>query len=249
MSLNGATKINRFHEYHELDDMIFLVYDYIEGPTLTQLVNHHRLTHTEIKKVLKALIQGIVSLNEQEIVHRDIKPDNLMFTDINDLESLKIIDFGTSVCYSDEEQIGYRICGTPGYIAPAMLTANMQNYDRILNTELDIFSAGIILHLLLFRKHPYNYDSSEEKENSFNIAEIQEMETPCSQAYDLLERMLGLGNMIRCNLQEIISHPFFSDKDRLEIEVEDEITETHLDDFMERSNELRRKFKFMNYLK
>ena len=62
---------------------------------------------------------GLEYLNKHEIVHRDIKLENILFKNLNDINSLKIIDLGLAIFES--QPIKFSVCGTPGYIAPEIL--------------------------------------------------------------------------------------------------------------------------------
>lgn len=77
-----------------------------------------------------------------EIIHRDIKLDNIMFSEFNNIKSLKIIDFGCAAFINDSRVKSIK-CGTFGYIAPEIL--NDQYYDY----SSDIYSVGGIFHILL----------------------------------------------------------------------------------------------------
>ena len=76
-------------------------------------------------------------------MHRDIKPENLLLASKDlDLSSLKISDFGLAR-FVKAEQFAQTQCGTPGYVAPEILE------DIGYNESSDIFSAGVILYVLL----------------------------------------------------------------------------------------------------
>jgi serine/threonine protein kinase len=73
-------------------------------------------------------------------MHRDIKPDNIMLREPDDLSSVVIIDFGFA-SYVGQQQMNLRSCGSPGYMAPEVIN-NEKNYDA----QCDIFSVGAILY-------------------------------------------------------------------------------------------------------
>ena len=75
-------------------------------------------------------------------MHRDIKPENLILVDNTNEEELqiKLADFGLAAFTTDE--LLFKRCGTPGYVAPEILD------DQKYNQKVDIFSAGIILYIL-----------------------------------------------------------------------------------------------------
>lgn len=75
-------------------------------------------------------------------MHRDIKPENLILVDNTNEDELqiKLADFGLAAFTTDE--LLFKRCGTPGYVAPEILD------DQKYNQKVDIFSAGIILYIL-----------------------------------------------------------------------------------------------------
>lgn len=94
-------------------------------------------------------------------MHRDIKPDNLIFMRKGDIHSLKIVDFGLAINYKSMpylypkyiKQIYHR-CGTPGYIAPEILKLSSK-YSGQYTPVCDMFSTGVIFYLLLTGEKPF----------------------------------------------------------------------------------------------
>jgi len=86
-------------------------------------------------------------------VHRDLKPENLLFQNER-IDSLKIVDFGLSATVKDGP-LDMR-CGSPGYVAPEILN------DEGYGTQVDIFSAGIILYILLTGKFVFSGKNIKE---------------------------------------------------------------------------------------
>lgn len=100
---------------------------------------------------MDSLFGAVDYLHSREICHRDIKPENIMFDDINDLNSLKLVDFGLSAQYFEALE-EYDFCGTLIYMAPEQID------QKIYTKSVDIWSCGIIMYMLLNNgKHPlYN---------------------------------------------------------------------------------------------
>jgi calcium-dependent protein kinase len=84
-------------------------------------------------------------------MHRDLKPQNIMFADKNEatLNSLRIIDFGLAE-RTESKRFFYSHVGTPGYVAPEILA--VESDDHVYSEKCDIFSAGVIFHMLLTGK-------------------------------------------------------------------------------------------------
>lgn len=93
---------------------------------------------------MRNLFESLEHIHSRNIIHRDLKPENLIFGNAEDLNSLKVSDFGLSTKYGGNKQ--YMRCGTPGFVAPEIL--NDEGYDN----RADMFSAGIILYMILTAK-------------------------------------------------------------------------------------------------
>jgi serine/threonine protein kinase len=85
-------------------------------------------------------------------MHRDIKPENILFETKDALEKgdategLKIVDYGLAT-FQHEETIIFTKCGTPGFVAPEIILYDEK--EPIYKVNVDVFSVGVILHLLL----------------------------------------------------------------------------------------------------
>ena len=100
-----------------------------------------------------------------------------------------LVDFGLATICKKGNYI-YKHCGTPGYVAPEILSIN----NKYVTPVADLFSLGIIFHLMLFRKFPYtskdiNMILQQNKEACFNFSLIEYSIMPES-AISLLEEML-----------------------------------------------------------
>lgn len=95
-------------------------------------------------------------LDSKKIMHRDLKPENMILKDKSKLidSTLKIIDFGLATKIDEEEYL-FKRCGTPGYVAPEIINAP-SNENIHYTTKCDVFSAGIILYILLTGKSPFD---------------------------------------------------------------------------------------------
>ena len=87
------------------------------------------------------MLEILLILKKFHISHRDLKPDNILFTSNNEI---CLIDFGLATFYNIETYIHYK-CGTPGYIAPEILNMNGK---QAYSCQCDMFSLGAILYNL-----------------------------------------------------------------------------------------------------
>lgn len=87
-------------------------------------------------------------LHERNIIHRDVKPENLLVYTSNDLPCLKLADFGLAAIIENDNVL-YELCGTPTYVAPEVLA------ELGYGCKVDIWSAGVILYVLLCGFPPF----------------------------------------------------------------------------------------------
>merc|ERR1719210_2406929 len=97
------------------------------------------------RSLFSGIIQGLDHIHRHDIVHRDIKAENVLLKRDN---FAVITDFGLATWISDRAQMARR-CGSPGYVAPEVCLG--MQYD----VKVDVFGAGVILYLTLSREMPF----------------------------------------------------------------------------------------------
>lgn len=84
-------------------------------------------------------------------MHRDLKPENILLKSadkVDDPENYTICDFGLAT-WADTPSYLYKRCGTPGFVAPEVVVADSNDPNFKVDPSSDVFSLGVILHLLL----------------------------------------------------------------------------------------------------
>ena len=104
--------------------------------------------------IMIKLLQVLLYLHAKGIVHRDLKPENILFENTSKTSNLKLIDFGIAIKRDSNTKLTTRI-GTPYYIAPEVLC---KTYDE----KCDIWSAGVILYMMVCYRPPFNGDSQTQ---------------------------------------------------------------------------------------
>lgn len=163
------------------------------------------------KYLFKQLINGLDYLHSRGIVHRDIKPQNLLIANCG---TLKIIDFGVSQILSmwSQDDLCSNYEGSPLFQAPEIVVGQIKEYSGF---KVDVWSAGVTLYLMLFGEYPFNdeallglYDKILSQELRFPLDRIErEQQTLVS---DLLSSMLDKLSKRRATLDEIQSHPWLN---------------------------------------
>jgi len=141
------TNITTIYEIDEFEGQMFIAMEHVEGETLKQIIEKETLS---IKKVLDIGIQiceGLTAAHEKEIVHRDIKSDNIKLTPKG---QVKIMDFGLAKLKGATKLTKTRsTLGTLAYMSPEQ--AQGEEVDQ----RSDIFSFGVVLYELLTGKLPF----------------------------------------------------------------------------------------------
>ncbi|CAD8065216.1 unnamed protein product [Paramecium sonneborni] len=143
--LNHQHIIN-LEEAYENETSYLIVLEYLKGGSLSQYLKYCRLSLDDIEIIIKQILEAICYLHEKGFVHRDIKPDNILFCDVGSSSNLKLIDFGISCKLPNQENYSQIDYGTPGFMAPEIL--NDSNHIRI-SQKIDVFSCGAILYQML----------------------------------------------------------------------------------------------------
>lgn len=115
------------------------------------MLKKHRFSSLEIKMIMKSILEGLEAMHRKNIMHRDIKPENILIRNEKTCECV-IGDFGLSEYVNAEEYIFAR-CGTPGFVAPEIV--NLRDKNTRYTQACDLFSLGIIFHMLLLKKSPF----------------------------------------------------------------------------------------------
>ncbi|HIJ65821.1 MAG TPA: serine/threonine protein kinase [Candidatus Hydrogenedentes bacterium] len=124
-----------------------LLMEYIDGHNLRKHINERDLTFTQMLDLCIKLCSGLDFLHQNGIVHRDVKPENFLFS--RDLSTVKIVDFGLSKSRATWRTRRIKEGGgTRRYMSPEQLA------KRKLDARSDIFSFGITMYELLSGRHP-----------------------------------------------------------------------------------------------
>lgn len=136
------------YDVGEFDGMHYIVMEYVKGRTLKQLINMRgALTMDEAVHIMKQLTSAIDHAHLHNIIHRDIKPQNVL---VKDDGTIKITDFGIAVANDNVQlTLNNAVMGSAHYLAPE----TAQGKDP--NEQVDIYSLGIVFYELLTGQVPY----------------------------------------------------------------------------------------------
>jgi serine/threonine-protein kinase len=139
------------YELGEHQGQPYIAMEYLEGQDLQKILRSKReLTLLEKVSIIAQVAEGLHCAHERGIVHRDVKPANIMVLDDG---RVKIMDFGIArLTYDPASRLTSEgdLLGTVGYMSPEQLSGN-----REINAQCDIFALGVIVYELIGQKHPF----------------------------------------------------------------------------------------------
>lgn len=143
------------YDVGEFEGLHYIVMEYIRGRTLKQLIQQRGALHyNEAIDIMKQLTSAIAAAHQNHIIHRDIKPQNVL---IKDDGTVKITDFGIAVA-NDSVQLTLNnaVMGSAHYLAPETAQGKEPSY------QVDIYSLGIVFYELLTGSVPFTGQTPTE---------------------------------------------------------------------------------------
>uniref|UniRef100_A0ACD5YVT6 Uncharacterized protein n=1 Tax=Avena sativa TaxID=4498 RepID=A0ACD5YVT6_AVESA len=141
-----------------------LCFEHISNGSLSKYITDNNREWATCYKIIKGICEGIQYLHDNNIVHLDLKPDNIL---LDENMSPKICDFGLSRCFGENQShdTTKNIEGTPGYIAPELID------EGIIRRSNDLYSLGVVIIEILTRQM-CNQDIEQNSKNKIMCYEI-----------------------------------------------------------------------------
>ena len=179
------------------------------GELFYQIQSAGSYDESDAALIMSQLCKGLVHCHKHHVCHRDLKPENFLLKAKGDISQLKIIDFGLSRIFTDGKHMHSK-AGTPYYIAPEVLKKDY-------GPECDMWSAGVILYILLCGYPPFWGDNDTEIYNSVKSGQF-DYDDPAwdtvsvgpGSARDLIESLLTLDTTTRLTAAQALEHPWIT---------------------------------------
>eukprot|EP00163_Fabomonas_tropica_P009380 TRINITY_DN1918_c0_g1_i3.p1 TRINITY_DN1918_c0_g1~~TRINITY_DN1918_c0_g1_i3.p1 ORF type:complete len:654 (-),score=71.25 TRINITY_DN1918_c0_g1_i3:12-1973(-) len=198
--------IVKLYEVLKTKQNIYLVLEYCNGGDLSKLLKKHgKLREKVAKSFVQQLARGLQYCRARNLIHRDLKPQNLLLTQSRDggLPTLKIADFGFAR-YIGPQSMAETLCGSPLYMAPEILS--FQKYDA----KADLWSVGAILYEMVCGRPPFNGENHVQLLKEINSTSLHWPSNANLSAttMDLIAHLLRKNPIERISFEEFFMHPF-----------------------------------------
>ncbi|KAH9324313.1 hypothetical protein KI387_004491 [Taxus chinensis] len=198
--------IVRLHDIVRVPGKIYICLEYCPGGDLSTYIQcHGRVSEDIARHFMRQIGSGLTMLREHHVIHRDLKPQNLLLSTNDSNAVLKIADFGFARPLQPQG-LAETMCGSPLYMAPEIMLE--QKYDA----KADLWSVGTILFQLVTGKTPFS--GSNHLQLKHNILKSKELSFPQEvgslnpSCIDLCRKLLRQNPVERLTFEEFFNHEF-----------------------------------------
>ena len=199
-------------EFYVTEEAYYIVNEYCSGGELFDKAKEH-LSETQISVVFKQILSGLSYLHSKNIVHRDLKLENILISDKEYIEmtgeeyfDIKIIDFGNARIF-DKTNYYNSIVGSSYYIAPEV-------FLRKYNKECDLWSAGVILYMLVVGSPPFEGRNDKMVMSGIKAGifdkNVTRWHNASFEVKDLISKLLVYDPKKRLTAIEALQHPWLT---------------------------------------
>ena len=179
----------------------------ISGGNLLNAINKmSKLSEIMAKNIFRQLIETIKYLHSIGIVHRDIKPDNILLELDN---TIKLCDFGVSKEVK-EGQLLTDSCGTPAFVAPEVLKDSPYNPYMT-----DVWSSGVVLYAMITGFFPFRGVNETELHRNIKSGVFPKLKDASNELKDLLNKIFEVNPNKRITIDRILNHPWLINDDNI----------------------------------
>mmetsp|Transcript_6576 Transcript_6576/g.17763 ORF Transcript_6576/g.17763 Transcript_6576/m.17763 type:complete len:316 (-) Transcript_6576:2271-3218(-) len=191
---------------------VFIVTELASGGELLQRISDAgSFSEKDACAVVSQILKGVEYLHKRNIVHRDLKLENIMLSNLTPQAKVKIADFGLARYFADDSQLR-TICGSPLYVAPEILDigTNSETYTP----AVDMWSIGVIVYILLTGNSPFDVDDEQILFQKIRSGEYSMgdhlWDHISTEAKDCVQRLLTVDTTARMTVNAALNHPWIT---------------------------------------
>ncbi|GAB2298872.1 Calcium-dependent protein kinase 15 [Dionaea muscipula] len=203
--LSGQPNVVGFKGVYEDRQSVHVVMELCSGGELfDQIIARGHFSEKDAAVIIRDVVRIVQTCHLMGVMHRDIKPENFLFSSKDETAMLKATDFGLGV-FLEEGRVYRDQVGSEFYVAPEVL---MRSYGK----EVDVWSAGIILYILLSGVPPFQAETQPAIFDAILKGKLDFESAPwpsiSESAKDLVHRMLMQDPKKRITAAEVLEHPW-----------------------------------------
>lgn len=182
---------------------LYIILEYCEKGDLSELLKANVFSEQDVHFYFSHLVSALKYLHTKQIIHRDIKPKNILVSNDN---ILKLTDFGFAK-HSNAIDMNKTICGSPLYMAPEILSSSPYS------TVSDLWSIGIVLFEMISGRTPYYAENIDDLQKNiqcasqFDLIDALSISNSCKQ---LLFQLLDMNQSSRLSWEEFFQHTWIT---------------------------------------
>ncbi|XP_060042871.1 serine/threonine-protein kinase D3 [Erinaceus europaeus] len=192
----------------ETPERVFVVMEKLHGDMLEMILSSEksRLPERITKFMVTQILVALRNLHFKNIVHCDLKPENVLLASAEPFPQVKLCDFGFARIIG-EKSFRRSVVGTPAYLAPEVLRS--KGYNR----SLDMWSVGVIVYVSLSGTFPFNEDEdiNDQIQNAAFMYPPNPWREISDEAIDLINNLLQVKMRKRFSVDKSLSHPWLQD--------------------------------------
>ncbi|KAM8736958.1 serine/threonine-protein kinase D1 isoform 4-T5 [Acanthopagrus schlegelii] len=192
----------------ETPERVFVVMEKLHGDMLEMILSSEkgRLPERITKFLVTQILVALRHLHFKNIVHCDLKPENVLLASADAFPQVKLCDFGFARIIG-EKSFRRSVVGTPAYLAPEVL--RNKGYNR----SLDMWSVGVIIYVSLSGTFPFNEDEdiNDQIQNAAFMYPPHPWKKVSQEAIDLINNLLQVKMRKRYSVDKTLSHPWLQD--------------------------------------
>lgn len=190
--------IIKVNQIIDTEKVFYIIMEYASNGDLFHRLDLGRMDENEAREKFSQILLAVRYCHDvQNVIHRDLKPDNVLF---DSQYNIKIADFGLSEEFTPGELLN-TFCGTPEYMAPEVFKG--QKFD---GPKVDVWSLGIMLYEMLTATIPFPGSDWPQIIERVLRGKYYEPEYLSEKCKDLIRKMLVLDPSKRATLNEVLEH-------------------------------------------
>ncbi|CAK61798.1 unnamed protein product (macronuclear) [Paramecium tetraurelia] len=201
-------------ELYETQCYIYVVMELLKGGNLSSYLDKYApLSEKQTAQIIYKLLVSLNHINSFGIFHRDLKPDNIVFREKGNFDSLCVTDYGLADFYNQEAKYLFHRCGSVGFVAPEIL------HDCAYDLKVDLYSVGIIMYCALSGTIPFEGNTHQKVQQNYK-GEVKTSNLNLSpKGLQFINSILQPYPSKRIDLQDALIHPWFLEQNLSNLKV------------------------------